>query len=153
MVLSKELGQNRTLASLNAHGLGTAYLPLDARAKVLHGLRPGSSMTDAIVAGVLSELDQFLVVDDYGSVECVKYARQEYNKRHPMTLVCERVTNGRLWLGGRRLSTTQCSSLRTRWGMFGLPASLQCLRVQMYMSWTLWMALALRMGMFLGTES
>ena len=56
-------------------------MPNDARAKVFHGLGPGSSVTEAVLETVLKELDSFLVVDDYGSVECVKFARDEYNKR------------------------------------------------------------------------
>lgn len=66
---------------MQAKGLGNAYLPCDGRAKAFHGLGPGSSMTEAGLAEVLQEMDQYLVVDDYGAVECVKYAREEYNKR------------------------------------------------------------------------
>ena len=81
MVLSKHLQASRSLANLKAGSLGRAYLPNDARAKVFHGLGPGSSVTEAVLETVLKELDSFLVVDDYGSVECVKFARDEYNKR------------------------------------------------------------------------
>lgn len=81
MALSKPLQDARVLSNMQAGGLAKAYLPSDARAKVFHGLWPGSDMTEAALADVLKCLDQFLVVDDYGSVECVKFAREEYNKR------------------------------------------------------------------------
>ena len=48
--------------------------------------RPGAKLTAAGLSEALSELDKFLVVDDYGSVECVKFAREEYNKRCCMGL-------------------------------------------------------------------
>ena len=78
MGLSKVLQEGRSLPAVQAKGLGNAYLPCDGRA---HGLGPGSSVTEAGLAEVLKEMDQYLVVDDYGAVECVKYAREEYNKR------------------------------------------------------------------------
>lgn len=81
MVLSKHFQACRSLENLKAGNLGRAYLPNDARAKVFHGLGPGSSVTEAVLETVLKELDSYLVVDDYGSVECVKFARDEYNKR------------------------------------------------------------------------
>ena len=74
MALSKPLQDARVLSNMQVGGLAKAYLPSDARAKVFHGLWPG-------LADVLKCLDQFLVVDDYGSVECVKFAREEYNER------------------------------------------------------------------------
>ena len=81
MASSQPLQHARALSTMQAGGLGKAYLPNDARAKVFHGLWPGSDMTEDALADVLKCLDQFLVVDDYGSVECVKFAREEYNKR------------------------------------------------------------------------
>lgn len=45
MVLSKHLQASRSLANLKAGNLGRAYLPNDARAKVFHGLGPGSRYT------------------------------------------------------------------------------------------------------------
>ena len=81
VVLSTRLQANRSLATLKAGSLSRAYLPNDARAKVFHGLGPGSSVTEDVLHKVLKELDGYLVVDDYGSVECVKFARDEYNKR------------------------------------------------------------------------
>lgn len=81
MGLSKVLQEGRSLPAVQAKGLGNAYLPCDGRAKAFHGLGPGSSMTEAGLAEVLQEMDQYLVVDDYGAVERVKYAREEYNKR------------------------------------------------------------------------
>lgn len=81
MGLSKVLQEGRSLLAVQTKGLGNAYLPCDGRAKAFHGLGPGSSMTEAGLAKVLAEMDQYLVVDDYGAVECVKYAREEYNKR------------------------------------------------------------------------
>ena len=80
-VLSKELRHARSFENLRARGLGVAYLPCDARAKVFDGLWPGASMTPESLAEALAQLDKHLVVDDYGSVECVKFAREEYNKR------------------------------------------------------------------------
>ena len=81
MGLSKVLQDGRSLPAVQAKGLGNAYLPCDGRAKAFYGLGPGSSVTEAGLAEVLKEMDQYLVVDDYGAVECVKYAREEYNKR------------------------------------------------------------------------
>ena len=87
MALSKELSSARSLDSVQNGNLGKAYLPADARSRALHGLGPGAGMTAEALREVLVQMDQFLVVDDYGSVECVKFAREEYNKR--------------CWVGGR----------------------------------------------------
>ena len=87
MALSKELSNARSLDNVQNGNLGKAYLPADARSRALHGLGPGGKMTAAGLSEAFSELDKFLVVDDYGSVECVKFAREEYNKRHCTGLV------------------------------------------------------------------
>ena len=82
--------------------LGRAYLPNDARAKVFHGLGPGSSVTEAVLETVPKELDSYLVVDDYGSVECVKFARDEYNKRP---------VGDKWWCAKRRLTHASANRL------------------------------------------
>ena len=102
MVLSKHLQASRSLANLKAGKLGRAYLPNDARAKVFHGLGPGSSVTEAVLETVPKELDSYLVVDDYGSVECVKFARDEYNKRP---------VGDKWWCAKRRLTHASANRL------------------------------------------
>ena len=86
MALSKELSSARSLDNVRNGNLAKAYLPADARSRAFHGLGPGAKLTAAGLSEALSELDKFLVVDDYGSAECVKFAREEYNKRCCMGL-------------------------------------------------------------------
>lgn len=47
MALSKPLQDARVLSNMQVGGLAKAYLPSDARAKVFHGLWPGSDMTES----------------------------------------------------------------------------------------------------------
>ena len=109
MGLSKVLQDGRSLPAVQAKGLGNAYLPCDGRAKAFYGLGPGSSVTEAGLAEVLKEMDQYLVVDDYGAVECVKYAREEYNKRPGRNFASKSEAAALGWL-----ATISCS-LRIFW--------------------------------------
>ncbi|CAE7033967.1 unnamed protein product [Symbiodinium sp. CCMP2592] len=62
----------------------------------------GKDMKPQDVYGAVEKLQSVLCCDTYGGVDAVRYARDAYNKRHPMHLILDLQNGkgGKLWLGG-----------------------------------------------------